>query len=139
MDIYNLPTTKVPEHLQEIIKSIQAILGEEAYDFLLIGAIARDLILDGQHGLGVSRKTLDVDFAIYVPQWENYDSIIKRLTDSKLFTSTKVKHRLIYKENSEVDIVPFGEIQDGKGEYTWPPEDLHAMNVAGPQFMVLPL
>jgi predicted nucleotidyltransferase len=68
MSIYNLPTNKIPLHLKKVIQAIQEILGEKAYDFMLIGATARDLILDGQYNLGIGRATLDIDFAIYVPE-----------------------------------------------------------------------
>lgn len=131
MSIFNLRTDRIPEHLREILQAIQLLLGEEAYDFLLIGATARDLILDGINDLGVGRKTLDVDFAIYVPEWRNYEGIIDKLLSSGMFSATEVKHRLIYKHAYEVDIVPFGDIQDDKGEYAWPPDFMMSMNVAG--------
>jgi len=131
MNIFNLATNKVPEHLREIIQSIQEVLGQEGYEFLLIGATARDLILDGINNLGVGRKTLDVDFAIYVPEWGSYEALIHKLLNSGKFAATKVKHRLLYKQLYEVDIVPFGAIQNEKGEYAWPPDFMMAMNVAG--------
>jgi predicted nucleotidyltransferase len=42
-----------------------------------------------------------------------------------------VTHKLIYKEICEIDIVPFGEIQNEEGEYDWPPDFMRSMNVAG--------
>ncbi|HWW40964.1 hypothetical protein [Pedobacter sp.] len=131
MSIYNLPTNKIPLHLKKVIQAIQEILGEKAYDFMLIGATARDLILDGQYNLGIGRATLDIDFAIYVPEWDSYEEMIKRLLSSGLFSPTKVTHKLMFREGIEVDIVPFGEIQDENGEYAWPPNFIHSMNVAG--------
>lgn len=35
---------------------------------MLIGATARDIIMDGIYDLGVSRMTADVDFAVFVPK-----------------------------------------------------------------------
>jgi predicted nucleotidyltransferase len=131
MSTYNLPTDKIPDHLKKVIQAIQKILGEKAYDFMLIGAIARDLVLDGQYNLGLGRITLDVDFAIYVPEWESYQEMIKKLVFSGLFKTTEVNHKLLFREQIEVDIVPFGGIQDENGAYTWPPKFTHSMNVAG--------
>jgi len=131
MNTFNLPTDKIPEHLQEVVKSIQNILGDKAYDFLLIGATARDLIMEGQYDIGIDRKTLDIDFAIYIPEWEAYDGIMSMLVASGDFTATKLKHRVLYKGDIEVDIVPFGDIQDENGEYDWPPDFMNSMNVAG--------
>lgn len=131
MNTYNLPTDKVPAELSEVVQAIQDILGDQAYDFLLIGAAARDLILDGQYGLGTGRKTLDVDFAIFVPEWGTYQELMEKLLGSGMFEPTQIKHRLMYKGAIEVDLVPFGDIQDEQGEYQWPPDFLIAMNVAG--------
>lgn len=131
MSTFNLPTDKIPDHLRQVVLAIQEILGEKAYDFILIGATARDLILDGQYNLGAGRVTLDVDFALYVPEWDSYAEMIKTLLASGRFSATKVMHKLIYNDNCEVDIVPFGEIQDENGEYTWPPDFIQSMNVAG--------
>ncbi|MES2456302.1 MAG: hypothetical protein V4594_12205 [Bacteroidota bacterium] len=68
MSTFNLPTDKIPDNLRQVVIAIQEILDEKAYDFILIGATARDLILDGQYNLGAGRVTLDVDFALYVPE-----------------------------------------------------------------------
>lgn len=131
MNIFSLPTDKIPDQLKAVIRDIQNILGDQACDFILIGATARDLILDGQYNLGVGPKTLDLDFAIYVPEWGTYQNMLDKLVQSGLFTATKVTHKLIYKEVCEIDIVPFGEIQNEEGEYDWPPDFIRSMNVAG--------
>ncbi len=128
---YNLSNNKLPSHLREIIQALQDILGRQAYDFLLIGASARDIVLDSIYELGVSRMTEDVDFAVYVPEWGSYEEVLQKLTSSSIFQSTKVPHKLLFKNRYEVDIVPFGEIQNKEGHYTWPPDHLQAMNVAG--------
>jgi predicted nucleotidyltransferase len=131
MNIYNLLSNKVPPHILEIIGAFQGILGDQAYDFLLIGASARDMIMNGVHGLGISRQTNDVDFALFVPEWGNYHFVMEKLIGSGLFLATKVTHKLIFKEAYEIDIVPFGNIQNAQGQYTWPPDQIKAMNVAG--------
>jgi predicted nucleotidyltransferase len=131
MSTYNLLNNKIPEHILEIIKAFQQILGDQAYDFLLIGASARDLIMDGVYELGISRLTKDVDFALYVPEWNNYHIILEKLLNSGLFSSTRITHKLIFNHAYEIDIVPFGNIQDDQGQYTWPPDHIKAMNVAG--------
>ena len=37
----------------------------------------------------------------------------------------------MYKNAYEIDIVPFGDIQNQEGQYTWPPDHIKAINVAG--------
>ncbi len=131
MSTYNLSNNKVPAHLLQIIEAFQTVLGDRAYDFILIGASARDLVMDSIHELGLSRLTKDVDFALYVPEWSEYTHIRTRLIDSGKFSATKIIHKLIFDNSYEIDIVPFGDIQNEQGQYTWPPENIKAMNVAG--------
>ena len=94
MSTYNLSNSKLPPHLVEIVRALQRVLGDRSYDFLLIGASARDIVLDSIHELGVSRSTQDVDFAVYVPEWGRYDELLRRLTDSGLFQPTEVTHKV---------------------------------------------
>jgi len=54
MSTYKLPDNKIPDHLRNVVDTIQEILVEEALDFLLIGATARDIIMHGQYDLGIS-------------------------------------------------------------------------------------
>ena len=117
--------------MRDIVMAMQQVLDTDAYDFLLIGATARDLILDSWYELGPGQMTLDVDFAIYVPEWESYELIISKLIGSGKFKSTSIQHRLCFLPDTEVDIVPFGDIQDESGVYIWPPEFMSGMNVAG--------
>jgi predicted nucleotidyltransferase len=131
MSTYSLLNNKIPHHILEIINAFQKILGEQAYDFLLIGASARDLILDGIHDMGSGRLTNDVDFALYVPEWKDYQTVCEKLISSGLFSATKITHKLMFKQAYEIDIVPFGAIQNEQGNYTWPPDHIKAMNVAG--------
>ncbi len=89
MNTYNLLSNKIPAQILEIIAAFQQILGDQAYDFLLIGASARDLIMDGIYDLGISRLTNHVDFALYVPEWNDYDQVLEKLIASRQFTGEK--------------------------------------------------
>lgn len=131
MNTYNLLSNKIRSHILEILTAFQQILGKQAYDFLLIGASARDIIMDGVYDLGISRLTKDVDFALYVPEWDDYYAVRLKLIASGQFAPTRVMHKLMYKNAYEIDIVPFGNIQNEQDQYTWPPDDIKAMNVAG--------
>jgi predicted nucleotidyltransferase len=131
MSIYNLSNDKIPQHIRDIISALRAVLGKQFYDFLLIGASARDLIMDGVYDLGISRLTKDVDFAIYVPEWDDYTNVLTKLVASGRFTPTKITHKLMFDQAYEIDIVPFGDIQDANGRYSWPPDLIKAMNVTG--------
>jgi predicted nucleotidyltransferase len=131
MSTYNLSSDKIPPHVIKIVESLKEILGDQAYDFFLIGATARDIIFDGIYDLGVSRLTADVDFAVFVPEWENYTKMMDKLVESGGYSPTRVTHKSIFETAYEIDVVSFGNIQNKEGEYTWPPDNIKAMNVAG--------
>ena len=40
--------------------------------FFIIGAVARDLILMNGHNIPTIRATLDIDFGVQVPSWDQY-------------------------------------------------------------------
>lgn len=48
----------------EILKHISRISDKLGFPFVLIGAQARDLILNGKYGLSPGTTTKDIDFAI---------------------------------------------------------------------------
>src|SRR5581483_2732325 len=131
MNTYDLSNNNIPAHLIRIINAIQEILKDKAYDFMLIGASARDVVLTAIHGQRSGRLTRDVDFALYIPEWNYYSTIMDELALSGQFARTNVPHRLMFNETDEIDIVPFGEIQNEAGNYLWPPENIKSMTVAG--------
>src|ERR1700761_7137469 len=102
MSTYNLSSNKIPAQILEIIAAFQEILGTQAYDFLLIGASARDLVMDGIYELGISSLTKDVDFALYIPEWNDYDVVLERLIASGLFEATRITHKLIFQKAYEI-------------------------------------
>lgn len=54
--------------------------------------------------------TADVDFAVFVPEWDNYARLMNKLIVSGSFTATQTTHKLIFNNTYEIDIVPFGDI-----------------------------
>lgn len=124
---------KIP-HTQEIVEALLRIAEKYHKKFFIIGALARDIILEVIHKNPVHRATLDIDFAILLSNWHQYDEIINDLTALKGFEKAREKHRLIYNGEAGavvVDILPFGDISKPGGEITWPPEYDTAMTTFG--------
>jgi predicted nucleotidyltransferase len=46
--------------------------------FFIIGAAARDLILMNGHNIPTIRATLDIDFGVQVPSWDQYSKLYRR-------------------------------------------------------------
>lgn len=98
--------------------------------YIVVGATARDLILHHGHGMGIARATRDIDFGIEVPDWATFAALKERLCELG-FQTTGTQHRLTSPLDLQVDIVPFGRIEDGLSAVAWPPEGDIVMNVLG--------
>src|SRR6185295_5180343 len=54
-------------------------------NYFLCGAMARDILLKHVHGIETGRATSDVDFAVAVKDWEQFEEIKTRLTETGKF------------------------------------------------------
>jgi len=101
-------------------------------EWLLVGAMARDLLLHYGHGIRVGRATEDVDLAIAVSDWEEYERVRRQMLDSSLFTDPEQQpHRLRYRTTMRLDIVPFGGVEQADRTIAWPPNGEPRMTVIG--------
>lgn len=88
---------------------------EEAFrklhmDFYLIGAIARDIWY--AKGNAVSTGTRDVDFAVFISNQDDYETLKNYLIKEKNFVESKSNaFVVISSEGHTVDLLPFGEIE----------------------------
>ncbi|MCD4795032.1 MAG: nucleotidyl transferase AbiEii/AbiGii toxin family protein [Bacteroidales bacterium] len=117
--------------LKSILISLQKVFSELDINFYLIGATARDIILN-LHGVPPKRATHDLDIAVAVSNWDKYQIIENKLLKIKDFKKDKnQKQRFIYKDVFPLDIVPFGEIKNKDDKIYWPPDETVAMSVLG--------
>lgn len=105
-------------------------------DFFLVGAMARDLLLE-QHNIHAGRETEDVDLAVSVESWEAYQQLRDALLATGRFVAAGDLQRVRFPEvpavngGLPVDIVPFGTIQTPAGEISWPPRHEKTMTMRG--------
>lgn len=119
--------------LKEAVRNLQLIAGRSGIPILLVGAFARDILFQGVSSVRTPRRTKDVDFAVMVKSWEEFERMRQDLLASGLFLpSEKVLHKVLYKGKYEVDLVPFGELvgQDGMLR-CWPEDFGKVMNLCG--------
>ena len=121
----------------EILREVAAAAEAEGIDHMLVGATARDVLMTHVFGLEVRRATHDVDFAVAVKDWEQFEALRARLLARTTFKDDgRAQQRLYYQGekgdyNYHLDLVPFGAISKGSNEIAWPPELTMIMNVAG--------
>ncbi len=103
--------------MKDITKKISEFLIKEKLDFVLIGATARDLFLE-QSGISVI-GTRDIDFAVVIDDWEQFDILKSKLISEFKLTQDRRIYRLIW-GTVPIDFLPFGKIEDGNFSIKWP-------------------
>jgi predicted nucleotidyltransferase len=115
----------------KIIEQVNAVASSNNIDFLIIGALARNLFLQNKPNIPLPRWTYDVDVACLVENWEEYDTLVNCLIETGCFArSPDYNHRLLL-DNTPLDLIPFGGIEDEAGEIAWPPDFDEKMSVMG--------
>jgi predicted nucleotidyltransferase len=118
--------------LKELLEVLANYFRRISTEFYIIGATARDIVLGGIHHRNPHRRTLDLDIAIMIPDWNSFEQIATDLCAMADFKKdNRQKQRFSFKDIFELDIVPFGEIAQSNKTILWPPEATVAMSVIG--------
>jgi predicted nucleotidyltransferase len=101
-------------------------------EWLVVGALARDLHLSYAHGIRVDRVTTDTDLALTIATWSEFAQTRHALLASGTFVADRrVEHKLLHRSGRALDVVPFGDVEDPSGSITWPPSGAVTMSVLG--------
>ncbi len=100
-------------------------------DFFIVGALARDIILAYLNDIFTPRATLDIDIAVSVKNWDQFQELKNTLVATGKFVPTNLSQRLMYKHDMPVDIIPFGAIAADNHTLRWPPNYEIEMSTAG--------
>ena len=123
---------KVENELLDILRDVSQVAESLRISFFVIGAMARDIVLDYGFGIQPSRATRDLDLGVRVADWEIFQALTNGFVASGEFTTSKAAQRFFHiKSNLPVDIVPFGEVGSDAGTISWPPEHVVVMNSIG--------
>lgn len=131
------PDRSVPPPTLEVLRTVDRVARELRVDYFVLGATARDIVLYGIFGIDPDRGTLDVDLAVAVRDWSQFEQVKATLIKTGEFTAEgATPHRLFrrddrLKTSHPLDLLPFGGVEDGSHKIVWPPELSIAMNVAG--------
>jgi predicted nucleotidyltransferase len=130
------PDRPVESFTLSILELIDRLLRDAKVRYMLVGATARDLLLYHVFGHAVTRATYDLDFAILVDSWEQFDTIKRLILDIPGFTDKGHSAQRLYYQppgasfETIVDIIPFGKLETTERTIEWPPEADVVMNVA---------
>jgi len=129
---YNISSDKFTHPLlKPILLELTAYFKDSGISFFVIGATARDIIME-LHDEQSGRLTYDLDIAITINDWSQWDAIEAGIVSMANFKKDKTQQqRFIFKDEFTLDIVPFGEIMKQGNKIFWPPDESFAMSVLG--------
>ncbi|MEM6320626.1 MAG: nucleotidyl transferase AbiEii/AbiGii toxin family protein [Bacteroidota bacterium] len=98
--------------------------------YFVVGAFARDLLLENIYNQPTGVATRDIDIAITIESWQNYQEVIHFLLQKKGFRKGQNVHEYISPENIQTDIIPYGSIEENR-TVSFPPNFDTVMNMLG--------
>jgi predicted nucleotidyltransferase len=116
--------------LAELVADLRA--AAPAWKPLLVGAMARDLLLYYTHNIPVIRATEDIDLGFAVADWDDFAALRAALLASAHFEAHgSLVHRFSHRRGRQIDLIPFGGLERPDGSIAWPPQGDEVMTVVG--------
>lgn len=129
-------TAKVEPAHARALRVVADAAAQVGVDWFLVGALARDWLLQALYGVPTQRATTDANIAIALPDWQAFESVKLGIVNSGEFLAhSRVAHRLdhVRLQGFYLDLVPFGAIAGTHATIAWPPAHAVVMNVIGSQ------
>lgn len=117
--------------LIEVVRELDQVTKKVDIAFFIVGATARDLLLEHGFGLNPGRATADIDFGVRVSSWNDFSQLKTNLCTDKKFRAHRNKCRLTHENGTPIDLLPFGLNSKGTGIVEWPPGDGEEHNMNG--------
>ena len=123
---------EVDDALFEVLTAFSESADAVNAPWLVIGATARVILLEGVSGLPRGVATQDIDFGVQIGDWEHYKQLCDYLIQKGASeTERKPTKRFKSKQDRIFDLVPYGGVEDGDKQVYWPPENDDVMTVRG--------
>ena len=116
--------------LLELLRKLTDNFNKMGREFYVIGATARDIVMQQLLGTESRQKTRDLDIAIAIPDWDTFEQVKQKLIADGFEKSMDMQQRFFYGDY-ELDIVPYGVVAKEDDNIYWPPEEVVAMSVKG--------
>lgn len=116
------------------IRDLQAIVTATGHHLVLIGAFAREVTFDRRISHRSPRATRDIDTAVRIAGWAEFEELAAALSASGAFRRTeRAGLKFVHRNGTEVDLLPYGAIADRDADATlrWPNDPTRKMSLAG--------
>jgi len=121
---------KLDPSLVDVLRMLNQVATALDIRFFIVGAMARDIVLEYCYGIRSARGTRDLDVAVEVADWNEFQRLSIELVATGKFAATREPHA--FRVGSyRMDIVPFGGISGDQRTISWPPEHGVVMTIMG--------
>ncbi len=114
-------SNRIDPTLIDIFSTISKVAERQGISFFVIGATARDIVLECAYGIRPARATRDLDLGVKVADWLEFQKLSNALVETDMFRISSSAQRFFYTTGLPVDIVPFGKIAGNSTSIAWPP------------------
>ena len=109
-------SNRLPVEQVNIVRQVVHAAENLGLRLFIVGAKARDFLLQYVYALRVDRATNDIDFAIVVETWDEFSKLRDNLIAHERFRPCgTMKQRLVHESGILIDLVPFRS-----GRSQWP-------------------
>jgi predicted nucleotidyltransferase len=114
-NIYSIKFEDFRQHpdFEEMFTALEHSFKLYGVDFYLIGAIAKNIWIDKIHQIKPSRTTKDFDLAILISNKQAFEELKQHIIKEYPFAASQSNAFLLrWRERYDVDLLPFGEIEN---------------------------
>ncbi|MBK8677034.1 MAG: nucleotidyl transferase AbiEii/AbiGii toxin family protein [Cellvibrionales bacterium] len=123
-------TNKLETPIIKLLMTVDQATCALGIPYVIVGATARDMIFQHGYGRKPERATVDIDMAIHVRHWADFNLLQDHLLAVGFRKGSEVQ-RFYSTDNIPLDVVPFGGIEDSDKQIAWPPDGNVVMNLMG--------
>lgn len=115
----------------ELLAKVSNVASELGVPFFIVGATARNLVLQYGCGIRIRRATRDIDIGVRVASHDQFESLKSALTATGDFTQEAARQRMLFRKTVQVDLIPFGAILDVEKNVVWPDGEGKELSLIG--------
>ena len=115
MSIYKIRFEQIRQNkeLSNLLSALERGFSRFGIDYYLVGAVSRDVWMSGINKILPGRTTGDIDFAVFINDKGVYEELKTYFINHEGFSPYSGNaFVLIWKDGTEVDLLPFGAIED---------------------------
>ncbi len=120
-----------PEHI-EALTDLAALLDAEGHRVVIIGAFAREVTFDRAIQRAPHRMTLDVDAAVHMRDWDEFERLAAAITATGHFRRTEHDGlTFAHRNGTAIDLLPYGAITHPDARLRWPNDPTRSLSMEG--------